>query len=111
MDFLQTLEAHRGGLIRIKSELFWYGSVGWDGAQGRVFLLLDTTTTLATATVAAGLHAPHARTRADFAAATVAAGLDAPHARTGLGVDAAAFVLIDGAPHWVWVCQEDVEIL
>ena len=92
MTFLETLRAHRGGLLRIKSELFWYGGRGWDGARGRVCLLLDTTT-------------------AGFAAhAPAAAALEAL-ARTGLGVDAAALVLIDGAPHWVWVCQEDVEIL
>ena len=41
MDFLQTLKAQVGGLLHIKSELYWYGGRGWDGAPGRVCLLLD----------------------------------------------------------------------
>ena len=98
MDFLQTLEAHRGSLLHIKSELFWYGGRGWDVARGRICLLLDAEPDLP---------------RGGPAAATTAALalVEAVGARGGLGVDAAVLLLIDGAPHWVWVCQEDVEIL
>ena len=96
MDFLQTLEAHRGGLLHIKSELFWYGERGWDGARGRICLLLDADPAPATA-----LHG--------LALAAKAAGADIDPATFAAAV--AVLLLIDGAPHWVWVCQEDVEIL
>ena len=99
MDFLQTLEAHRGGLLHIKSELFWYGERGWDGARGRICLLLDADP--APATALHGLAPAEARRLA--ALRPVATALAAPAV--------AVLLLIDGAPHWVWVCQEDVEIL
>ena len=87
MTFLEELQSHRGGILRIKSELFWYGGRGWDGAPGRVCLVLDAATT-----------APEA------AAADLAArGLP--------GRELAVLLLIDGCPHWVWVAPEDVEIL
>ena len=101
MDFLQTLEAHRGGLLHIKSELFWYGERGWDGARGRICLLLDADPAPATAVLV--LAALRTTAPADTLAGRLAIRL----------ADAAVAVLllIDGAPHWVWVCQEDVEIL
>ena len=85
MTFLEELQSHRGGILRIKSELFWYGGRGWDGAPGRVCLLLDA--------ALAGDHVPAARGGTDRFAALV------------------GLLLIDGAPHWVWVGPEDVEIL
>ena len=93
MDFLQTLRAQVGGLLRIKSQLFWYGGRGWDGAPGRVCLVLD----------AAHGYPP---------AASIAAAETATFAADGATLRAAtALLLIDGYPHWVWVGQEDVEIL
>jgi len=86
MDFLQELGSHRGGLVRIKTQLFWYDGRGWDGVHDRVFLLLNT--------------AGHA-----FAVATsVTVAASGPHA-------AAALLLVDGAPHWIWVARADVELL
>ncbi len=86
MTFLEALQAHKGGLVLLKDELFWYGGRGWDGITGRVCLLLD---------------AAPARS-APFAQATATA--------TGAGV-AAALLLVDGAPRWVCVGANDLELL
>ena len=88
MTLLKTLRAHTGGLLRIKSQLYWYGGRGWDAARGRVCLLLDAVPT---------------------AAAPAPAAFDAGCAASAPGI--AALLLIDGCPHWVWVSQQDVEIL
>jgi len=86
MTFLEELTAHKGGLVRIKTQLFWYDGRGWDGVHDQVGLLLNT--------------ASHA-----FAVATSATvAASGPHA-------AAALLLADGAPHWVWVAADDLELL
>ena len=85
MTFLETLRGHNGGLLRLKSSLFWYGGRGWDGAPGRICLLLDA--------ALAGDHAPDAR------------------AAPALPVALAVLLLIDGCPYWVWVGSEDVELI
>jgi hypothetical protein len=41
MTFPEALQAHKGGLVRIKSDLFWYGGRGWDGVHDRICLLLN----------------------------------------------------------------------
>ena len=41
MTFLEMLQSHKGSLIRLKTELFWYGGRGWDKSPGRICLLLD----------------------------------------------------------------------
>ena len=33
MTFLEALQSHRGGLVRIKTQLYWYGGRGWDGVH------------------------------------------------------------------------------
>jgi len=86
MTLLEKLESHRGGLVRLPTELFWYGGRGWDGTPGRLCLLLD----------AAAFDAPAVATAA--AAAAKAA-------------DADALLLIDGQPQWVRVVEKDVELL
>jgi hypothetical protein len=83
MTFLEQLQSHRGGLIRLK-ELYWYGGRGWDKSPDQICLLLDA--------AAAAISA---------AAATAATAAEA----------VAALLLIDGCPHWVWIGQEDVELL
>ena len=87
MTLLRTFRAHKGGLIRLKNQLYWYTGRGWDGTPDRICLVLDA-----------------ARTRGRHAAAT---------ARGALASDTttAILLLIEGAPHWVWVGPEDVEIL
>jgi len=39
---LSRLTAHKGELIRLKSQLYWQDGQGWDGITDRVVLLLDT---------------------------------------------------------------------
>ena len=95
MTLLEGLQSHRGGLLRIKSELYWYGGRGFDGYPGRVCLILDGAAS--TAPLPAPPPAPprpSARTRrAD------------PNDRR------AALLLIDGCPHWVWLNSTVVELL
>jgi hypothetical protein len=93
MTLLEELTAHKGGLILLKSELFWYGGRGWDGTRGRVCLLMDSALTYDGAPAA-----PAARTR--YA-----------HVDGVIFVEAAACLLIDGRPHWVCITRADVELL
>jgi hypothetical protein len=83
MTFLEQLQAHKGGLIHLKSQLYWHEGNMWDNNPGRICLILD-----------AAVH-PRA-----IPAATTAA-TDAT----------AAYFLIDGQTAWVWVAEEDIELL
>lgn len=85
MNFLETLRAQVGGLLRIKSNLYWYDGRGWDDLPGRVCLILDAAPVRRDA---------HART----------AHLGGQH-------HAAVLLLIDGTPRWVWVTQADAELI
>ena len=98
MTFLERLQSHKGSLIKLKTELFWYGGRGWDENPGRVCLLLD-----AAAAAAARTPAVFA-TGAAAAAAAFATGAAARRS-------AAAYLLIDGSPRWVWVAEEDMALL
>ena len=88
MNFLQKLESHTGGLVRIKSDLFWFGGRGWDAAPGRVCLLLDADP---------DAPAPPAAARGAWIAPDL--------------LRTAALLLIDDRPHWIWVANEDVELI
>jgi len=88
MTFLQRLQSHKGGLIRLKTELWWYNVGDWDNNPGRVCLVLDAVVGATAATDAA------------------TAATDTPHVVT---VD--ALLLIDGSPQWVWFTEEDVEVI
>jgi len=89
MTLLEELFAHKGGLVLLKSELFWYGGRGWDGTRGRVCLLMDSAARAA---------------RAEHLA-------DARALLALVGNPAATLLLIDGCPHWVWVSSDDLELL
>jgi hypothetical protein len=89
MTLIEALRSHRGGLVRIKSDLFWYDGRGWDGVHDRICLLMDSDDAdLLTFELRA------ARTTAPAAAA-----------------DTVALLLVDGQPHWVWVGADDMELL
>jgi hypothetical protein len=91
VTFIETLQSHTGGLLRLKSELYWYGGRGYDGNPGQVCLLLDAVRRLGQRVDACS------RTRSD----TVRAFTDG----------AIASLLIDGTPQWVWINEKDVELL
>jgi hypothetical protein len=90
MTFLETLQSHKGSLIRLRTQLFWYDGRGYDNTPGRICLLLD---------------ADPERAAALYADATATAAVTASARRT------AAFLLIDGHPHWVCVAEKDIELL
>jgi hypothetical protein len=100
MTLLDKLQAHRGGLLQLKTQLYWYGRVGWDNNPGRVCLLLDATCP-ATSRPPVTATTPARRVTAAYTAGE--------NARAG--TPTAAFLLIDGQPHWVWIAEEDVELL
>jgi len=88
MTFLEQLQAHKGGLIQLKTQLYWYvGGRGYDNTPGRICLILDATT------VATAAAATTTTVAADPATDTV------------------ALLLIDGRPQRVWVAEQDVEVL
>lgn len=85
MSFLEKIQAHKCGLIRLKGDLYWY-SRGWDESPDRIFLVLDAAT-----------RPPHGRCSAEQQ-----------------GVDercTTALLLLDGSPHWVWISEDETEIL
>jgi len=84
MTFLEQLQAHKGGLIHLKTQLCWFMGRGWDNNVGRVCLILDA---------AANILPADAGTR------------------TATARSVAARLLIDGAAHWVWIAEQDVELL
>jgi hypothetical protein len=96
MTFHETLQAHKGGLIQLKTQIYWYKGRGYDRTPGRICLLLDA------ALLAVG---PGRRAHAATAAAALV-----PAALTGAATEA-AFLLIDGQPQWIWVAEEDIALL
>lgn len=87
MTFLEKLQSHKGGLIKLKTELYWYGGRGWDENPGRVCLLLDSHS-LGSVPEASASSAPFSRREAWD-----------------------VHLLIDGSPQWVWMEEKDVELL
>jgi len=100
MTHFEQLQSHRGGLIRLKTELYWYYGRGWDNNPGRICLLLDVATAAALE-LAVDRAAPAARTTA----------ASAPFAAFAAEADPGALLLIDGQPQWVWLAEQDVEVI
>jgi len=92
MTLLEQLQSHRGGLLHLKTELFWYDGRGHDNNPGRICLLLDA---------AAG--------RAFTVDVVTAATASAAPWRSLAGT--AALLLIDGQPTWIWVDEDDIEVI
>ena len=89
MNLLEQLQSHRGGLVQLKTELFWYEGRGWDNNPGRICLLLDAIT-------------------ADTAPCTTCTHSARLAAREATAV---ALLLIEGQPQWIWVVEQDVDLL
>ena len=99
MTFLDNLQSHKSGLIKLKTQLFWYNGRGWDNNPGRICLLLDAV--VATAPRRASAATSAARTAAALAG-------DRPlHVRRA----AVALLLIEGQLTWIWVAEQDIELL
>lgn len=96
MTFLEKLQSRKGGLIKLKTELYWYTDQLQDKNPGRICLLLD---------VVKDVQHLDPTT---VAAARTAIGGDRSG---GVGTTAIAHLLIDGSPQWVWVAEADVELL
>jgi len=96
MTLLEKLQAHRGGLVRLPTPLFWRGGRGWDSTPERLCLLLD----------AVPITADVARRADGLGEAFIAAA--AEQARIA---SSAALLLIDGHPRWVRVAAADVELI
>jgi len=94
MTLFEQLQSNKGGLLRLKTELFWYDGRGHDNDPGRFCLLLDV---LTVGVGGGGGVEPIARTIAAHFAARKAT--------------AVAHLLIDGQPQWVWVVDQDIEVL
>ncbi len=91
VTFLDKLQSHKGSLIRLKTELLWYGKRGWDDNPGRICLILDA------------MSAESFRERGMY----VAADADAVSA----GDKAAVHLLIDGSPKWIWAIEDVIDLL
>ena len=90
MTFLEQLQSHRGGLLYLKTELYWYNRSERDGVKGRLCVLLDAPTKTTPAIE-------------DAVTPTVEMCDDLKTAVT--------LLLIDGTCSWVWMSKEDVEFL
>jgi len=99
MTFAEQFQNHKCGLVRLRSQLYWYDSNSYDNTPGRVCLLLDAWHELDPVGAVGAL-------------AVAVAATPRSHTRThGSGARYAAHLLIDGQPRWVWMTEEDVEIL
>ena len=92
MTFLERLKSHKGGLIKLKTELFWYGGRGWDKSPGRICLLL--------AAVDARYYLEAASAASKYATWC-----------TGAARNNVVLLLVDGSPHWVLLAEVDMELL
>ena len=95
MTLLDKLQTHKGGLLQLKTQLYWYGRGGWDNNPGRICLLLDAIAASRSSRRTTAATAPERRR----------------HPLAPRSIPVAAFLLIDGQPHWVWVAEEDIERL
>jgi len=91
MTFLEQLQSHKGGLLQLKTQLYWYGARGWDNTPGRICLILNAT-------------AVRSNTAATVTTTTTTAAAAVRSTATTL-------LLIDGSPQWIWIAEQDTEVL
>ena len=95
MTFIEQLKAHIGGLIRIKTQLYWYKEGKWAEASERVYLLLD-------ALIDDG----------DGPIVEAATDPDDPVPLRPTDPEPASVLLsIDGAPKWIWAYESSMEFI
>ena len=95
MKILKKLRAHVNGLVKIKTELYWYAEQRWDNSQERVCILLDSALRENhDPSVQGHLHAASRRWR------------------PGPRQDSIELkVLVDGQPCWILLDEENIEII
>jgi hypothetical protein len=96
VTFIKTLQAHRGELTRIKTQIFWYNDVGWEETPGRVCLILDVLE-----------RGPQ---WGPVIAATAADGCSASSWNVAESEEL-VLLLIDELPKWVWLSEDDIEFI
>lgn len=98
MMFLRRLRSHIGGLIRLKTGLFWYDGSGRPAARAaRVCLLLEAGSPT--------LGGPRT------VATTTSATRTSTTARSRFNTEGIpALLLVDGSLHWIWLVEDDVEL-
>ena len=87
--FIETLRSHRGGLVRLLSDLFWYSTACFDQRQDRICLILDA----------------NDRSNVTPSAESV------NYCTNGGDECAGLHVLIDGKPAWIWITKVDVVLI
>ena len=92
MTLLETLRSRKGGLLRIKSKLYWYEASNLEKHPGRVCLLLDAI--------------PSSNAHVDAAGLIALGVVDTTPVNS-----AVAHLLIDGSPRYVWVVEREVEVI
>lgn len=112
MTFIDKLKAHIGGLVLIKTELYWYDAsrYGPDEDPGRICLLLDAIAVEDADAILDGeaLVDPTTTTTDADADLTTTIVLTRFGYRTA---NATALLFIDGAPKWVWVYENAMEFI
>jgi hypothetical protein len=93
MPLFEQLKAHVGGLIRLKTDLYWHNANSYDEVKGRVCLLLDTTLLGSSSSWVATSRTMMSRHPWRF--------LD----------NAYVLLLIDCQAKWIWISEEDVELV
>ena len=96
MTFLKQFQARKGGLLKIKTQLYWYDKGRHDGNPGRVCLILD-------------VYAARQIDSHDVDAVGAANEQAESDGKKVNSVD--AFLLVDGVPRWIWLSEADVELL
>jgi hypothetical protein len=91
VTFIKTLQAHRGGLIQLKDQLFWFGGRGWDGQPGRICLILDVL-------------------ERGCGPGATAAGSSASSWSVAESEEL-VLLLIDELPKWFWLSEDDIEFI
>lgn len=99
MTFLDQLHSHVGCLVRLKTELYWYGSDSWDRVKERICLLLEVGDSLE---CPPPLGSPVLR--------NVDATVRIPHPDESIPC-AATLLFIDGSPRMIWISKRDVELI
>lgn len=101
MTFFEQLDAHHGGLIRLKTQLCWYGSGRYDGVEGRICILLDPDSV-------PGPHQDPFGPAWRHDAFTQMLDTAEYHPESDR---VSVILLIDGSPKWVMVSEETVEFI